>query len=246
MSRARNLTTAAHSRNVEGPQRAVGPTPWYVRAITSISERSSRIRARYQQQSTSGQIAGTADTYATKLQSTWRSGGTHGGRADPITQVQQTPSVMTEWPSTPGGDSAPSMPSNRTRRQDQRPSLAGERRPTYYQRWEPYERHHSTDGPHQHMYAQDFLPVRFAVVPPLKITRMHRPGISLMAGIAQYGTRQTWGQGEASGVLPPVQTTLGAKSRGVRSIRGVLGGAGLNRGSGRERIPAIFTPTSIQ
>jgi hypothetical protein len=245
MSRAGDMTRAAHSRNVEGPQRAAGPTPWYVRAITSISERSNRIRARYQQQSASGQIIGAGgDTYATKLQSTWRSGGTHGGRADPITQTGQTPTVASQWPSSPGGGAAPSMPSQRARRQDQRPSMAGERRPTYYQRWEPYIRHESTMGPRADWYAQDYLPTRFATIPPQKITRMHRPGLSLMAGACQYGTRQTWGQGQSSGVLPPVQTTLGAKSRGVRSIRGVLGG--VNQGSGRERIPAIFTPTSVQ
>jgi hypothetical protein len=223
----------------EGPQRAVGPNPWYVRFFSQLTERSAAVRARYQAQANSGQIIGAGgDTYATKLQSRWHR--PTQPRADPLFQNEQTPSVMGAWPDTPG---AQAHPMSRTLRQDHRPSMAGERRPTYYQRWEPYTRHHSNDGPRDHTYAQDFLPTRFMTVPPLKITRMHRPGISLMAGIAQYGTRQTWGQGETSGVFPPAQVTLGFKSRGVKSIGGVLAP---KQGTGRERIPAIFTPTSIQ
>jgi hypothetical protein len=238
MSKARDLIVES-SRNREGPQRQQGgPTPWYVRFVAVASERSAKIRARYQQQASSGQIVGAgADTYATRLQAGWHRATQP--RNDPITQVEQTPSIMPQWPDQPGYKETPL---DRTFKMDPRPLVPGHMRPMYRPRPENYRRIYSETG----QYAADYLPQRpgFNVVPPMRIPRMHRDGLALMAGACQFGTRQTWGQGESSGVLPPVQMTLGAKSRGVRSIRGVLGG--IRQGSGRERIPGVFTPTSIQ
>jgi hypothetical protein len=226
-----------------------GPTPWMVRFIMFASERTSQIRQRYWSQSNSGQIPGSSDSYANKLQIKWRGGAATGGtRADPIVQNAQIPSVMADWPNRSG--SSPGMQKKAVSRygmDTRNPQLVNGRRPMYVPRYQGGQiRHYSSypiGHPGEDCYAQDYLPTRFSTVPPMKIVRMHRYGTGMMAGGCQFGTRQTWGQGPDSLVISPVNMIPGMKSRQVISVRGMLSP---KQGTGRERIPAIFTPSSIQ
>lgn len=222
----------------------VGPTPWPVRFINALSERSAKIRARYWTQSSSGQIVGTAgeDSYATKLQSQWRSGGARGSRADPITQSAQIPTTMAGWPHRVGATGIADMPLSPYKMDPRDPNLVNGKVPMYLPRYEGGQiRLHSETG----QRAGEYLPTRFSVTPPMRIVRMHRYGTGMMAGAAQFATQQTWGQYNDGGslVVSPVNVLTGMKSRQIRSVRGVLSPKG---GTGRERIPAVFTPQTVQ
>lgn len=220
--------------------RPAGPTPWFVHFINALSERSAKVRARYQRESASGQIPGTADTYATKLESQWRSGGTRGSRADAITQRAQIPTLMAGWPQQVGSGAQSAKPASRYGMDPRNPSLVNGKSPMYLPRHEGGQiRLHSQTG----QTAQDYLPTRFSVVPPMRIVRMKRYATGMMGGSAQFGTRQTWGQGPDCIVISPVNVIPGMRSRGVISARGVIAP---KQGTGRERIPALFTPSSVQ
>ena len=225
-----------------------GPDPWYVRFITALSERSAQIKARYISQSNTGQIPDTGNGYATKLQTQWRRGSASGGtRADPIAQNAQVPTVMASWPQQIGSGFQSAKPRSHYGMDTRDPQLVNGRRPMYVPRYQGGQIRHFSSYPVGHpgadCYAQDYLPTRFSTVPPQKIVRMHRYGTGMMAGIAQFGTRQTWGQGPDCIVISPAQVIVGMKSRQIRSVRGMLSP---KQGTGRERIPAIFTPSSIQ
>lgn len=219
------------------------PEPWPVRFINALSVRGRQVRMRYWAQSNTGQVPGTGDGYADKLQTQWRRGSASGGtRADPIVQNAQIPTQMAAWPHQIGapGHSGPALSNYGM---DSRVSVAGQvngRRPMYLPRFEGGQIRLKTETSQR---AGEYLPTRFSVVPPMRIVRMHRYGTGMMAGSAQFGTRQTWGQGEDCIVVSPVNVITGMKSRGIISARGVLSP---KQGTGRERIPAIFTPASIQ
>lgn len=226
-----------------------GPTPWFVRFIDAISLRSHQVRARYLNQSSTGQIPGApGDSYATKLQAQWRRGSASGGtRDDSIVQNAQIPTTMAGWPQQVGSGFQSARPFSRYGMDTRNPQLPNGRRPMYVPRYEGGQiRHFSSypvGRPGADCYYQDHLPAPFATVPPMKIVRMHRYGTGMMAGSAQFGTRQTWGQGEDCLVISPVNMLPGMKSRQVISVRGLLSP---KQGTGRERIPAIFTPSAIQ
>jgi hypothetical protein len=222
--------------------KAAGPSPWPVRFIEALSERSAQIRARYWSQSNTGQIPGTGDGYADKLQTQWRRGSASGGtRADPIVQNAQIPTTMADWPNSSGSSPGMQKRSVSWYGMDARnPNLVNGRRPMNLPRFEAGQiRLHSETS----QRAGEYLPTRFAVNPPMRIVRMHRYGTGMMAGSQSFGTRQTWGQGEDCIVVAPPQLVKGMKSRGIISARGMLSP---KQGTGRERIPAIFTPSSIQ
>jgi hypothetical protein len=224
--------------------RPVGPTPWPVRFINALSERSASIRARYWNQSSSGQIVGTggADSYATKLQTQWRSGGARGSRADPIVQNAQIPTTMAGWPHHVGGPGNSKMPSSPYKMDPRDPNLVNGKHPMYLPRYEGGQIRLKSETSQR---AGEYLPTRFSVVPPMRIVRMHRYGTGMMGGPSQFGWPQTWGQYNDGGciVISPVNVIAGMPSRGVRSVRGILSPKG---GTGRERIPAVFTPSSVQ
>lgn len=229
---------------------------WTMRLAYALAPTvTEKMAARYRAQSNSGQIV-TGDprrsAYPTRLQAQWRSGGTRGSRADPIYPIAAGPSMYAQppWPHRAGRN----MPTDRVRGMDQRPLYAGDVRPSYLARDERLEQGHSRTGQKcdgllnrngfegtAGVSAGGAASVRRA---PNRIPRMHRPGLALMGGPSQFGTRQTWGQGPQSLVIAPAQLQLNAKSRGVRSVRGSL--APNRAGSGRERIPAIFTPTAVK
>ena len=218
-----------------------GPSPWPVRFINALSERSAQIRARYWTQSNTGQIPGTGDAYADKLQTQWRRGSASGGtRADPIVQIAQIPTRAPAYPGHPGSSGMGSIASSPYGMDSRNPELPNGRHPMYLPRPEGWQiRLHSETS----QRAGEYLPTRFSVVPPMRIVRMHRYGTGMMAGADQFGTRQTWGQGEDCIVISPAQFVKGMKSRGIISTRGMLSPKG---GTGRERIPAVFTPSSVQ
>ncbi len=221
-----------------------GPDPWPVRFINALSERTAKIRARYIAQSNTGQIPGTGDGYADKLQTQWRRGSASGGtRADPIVQNAQIPTVMADWPNRSGASPGMQKRSLSNYGMDGREAIAGipnGRHPMYLPRAEGWQIRTYSDTSQR---AGEYLPTRFSTVPPMRIVRMHRYGTGMMAGSAQFGTRQTWGQGEDCIVISPVNVIVGMKSRGVISARGVMSP---KQGTGRERIPGIFTPGSVQ
>lgn len=222
--------------------RPAGPSPWPIRFINALSERSAKVRARYWTQSNTGQIPGTGDGYADKLQTQWRRGSASGGtRADPITQAAQIPTTMADWPHVAGSSPGLSKKALSPYGMDARnPELPNGRHPMYLPRAEGWQiRLHSETS----QRAGEYLPTRFSVVPPMRIVRMHRYGTGMMAGADQFGTRQTWGQGENSLVVSPAPLVRGMKSRGIISTRGMLSP---KQGTGRERIPAVFTPSSVQ
>jgi hypothetical protein len=218
-----------------------GPSPWPVRFINALSERSTQIRRRYQLQSNTGQIPGTGDGYADKLQTQWRRGSASGGtRADPITQVSQIPTITAAYPHYGVSAGLGSKPNSSYGMDPRDPNLPNGRRPMNLPRFEDGQiRLHSETS----QRAGEYLPTRFSVVPPMRIVRMKRYGTGMMAGSQSFGTRQTWGQGEDCLVISPAQFTKGMKSRGIISVRGVIAPKG---GTGRERIPAVFTPSSVQ
>lgn len=221
------------------------PNPWYVRLLDLASMKSTQLAARFGAQNNSGQIVGdTRDTYSTVLQATWHR--PTQPRADPITQPVQEPFMGRQWPTSPG---SAWTPMDRRFGMDQRPVMVGHMRPTYLPRPEPYDRYSSAvpqyqgpSNPHEEPYYQDYLPVRFDTRIPARITRPHRQGLALMAGVQQHGTRQTWGQWGTSIIMPPVGFTR-VPTQSYRSVAGILS---KKVGTGRERIPAIFTPTSVQ
>jgi hypothetical protein len=223
--------------------RPVGPDPWPVRFINAVSERTAKIRARYMSQSNTGQIPGTGDAYADKLQTQWRRGAASGGtRGDPITQVAQIPTIAPDYPHRVGAYGLGSHPSSAYLMDQRNPALVNGRHPMYLPRYEGGQiRTKSETG----QRAGEYLPTRFSVIPPMRIVRMHRYGTGMMGGPSQFGWPQTWGQYNDGGclVVSPVNVLPGMKSRQIRSVRGVLSPKG---GTGRERIPAVFTPSSIQ
>jgi hypothetical protein len=220
-----------------------GPMPWPVRFINALSERTAKIRARYAAQSNTGQIPNVGgDVYATKLQTQWRRGSASGGtRADPITQVAQIPTTMADWPHVAGSSPGLSKKALSAYGMDKRnPALVNGVKPMFLPRYEGGQiRLKSETG----QRAGEYLPTRFAVVPPMRIVRMHRYGTGMMGGPSQFGWPQTWGQDTGCIVISPANVIVAYKSRGVISARGVLSP---KQGTGRERIPAIFTPSSIQ
>ena len=221
--------------------RPVGPTPWPVRFINAVSERAWKVRMRYWDQSNTGQVPGTGDGYADKLQTQWRRGSASGGtRADPITQTAQIPTTVADYPHRVGAYGLGSHPSTPYLMDPRNPGLVNGRRPMNLPRYEGGQIRLKSETSQR---AGEYLPTRFSVVPPMRIVRMHRYGTGMMAGSQSFGTRQTWGQGEDCLVISPAQLVKGMKSRGVISVRGVIAPKG---GTGRERIPAVFTPSSIQ
>lgn len=221
------------------------PNPWYVRLFMLASVKSAQLANRFAVQNNSGQIVGnTRDTYSTVLQTAWHR--PTQPRADPITQPVQEPTVARQWPGMPGSKM---RPLNTRFGMDARPVQVGHMRPAYLPLEEPYARFSSgvpqyqgPSNPLEEPYHQDYLPVRFDTRIPARITRPHRPGLALMAGVQQHGTRQTWGQWGTSIIMPPVGFTR-VPTQSYRSVAGVLS---KKVGTGRERIPAIFTPTSVQ
>jgi hypothetical protein len=160
----------------------------------------------------------------------------HSRQPGPITQNAQIPSVMGPWPHTPGDYLASSPYGMDVRNTTQ----VNGKRPMFRPRFEGGQvRTYSATS----QRAGEYLPTRFSVVPPMRIVRMHRYGTGMMGGAVQFGTRQTWGQGEDCIVVSPVNVIVGMKSRGIISARGVLSP---KQGTGRERIPALFTPSSVQ
>jgi hypothetical protein len=223
--------------------RPVGPTPWPVRFINALSERTTAIRMRYWSQSNTGQIPGIADGYANKLQTQWRRGSASGGtRADPIVQNAQIPTIAPNYPHHIGAFGLGSHPTSPYLMDPRDPGLVNGRKPMFLPRYEGGQIRLKSETSQR---AGEYLPTRFSVVPPMRIVRMHRYGTGMMGGPSQFGWPQTWGQYQDGGciVISPVQTQLGMKSRQIRSVRGVLSPKG---GTGRERIPAVFTPSSVQ
>jgi hypothetical protein len=221
-----------------------GPNPWPVRFINALSERTTKIRMRYWAQSNTGQVPGTGDGYADKLQTQWRRGSASGGtRADPIVQNAQIPTLMPGYPHHTGAYGMGSRPLSNYGMDMRDPNLVNGR--SHFNGLPRYEggqiRLYSSTG----QRAGEYLPTRFSVVPPMRIVRMHRYGTGMMGGPDQFGWPQTWGQYNDGGclVISPAQFTKGMKSRGIISTRGMLSPKG---GTGRERIPAVFTPSSIQ
>lgn len=221
------------------------PNPWYVRLLNLVSQKSAQMSARYAAQNTSGQIVGDPrNTYVTVLQAQWHRPTQH--HADPIGDVVQQPVDGAQWPTALGSRHTPT---NRTFKMDARPQFVGHMRPAYLPAYEPYDRYSSAGAawqgpgvPSQQPYHQDYLPVRFDTRIPARITRPHRAGLALMGGVQQHGTRQTYGQWGQSIIIPPPGFTR-TPSQAYRSVSGVLA---RNIGTGRERIPAIFTPTQVQ
>jgi hypothetical protein len=223
--------------------RPAGPTPWPVRFINALSERTAQIRMRYWTQSNTGQIPGTGDAYADKLQTQWRRGSASGGtRADPIVQNAQIPTTMAGWPHQIGGPGNSKHPTSPYLMDPRDPGLVNGRHPMYLPRYEGGQIRLKSETSQR---AGEYLPTRFSVVPPMRIVRMHRYGTGMMGGPSQFGWPQTWGQYSDGGclVISPVNVLPGMKSRQIRSVRGVLSPKG---GTGRERIPAVFTPSSVQ
>jgi hypothetical protein len=218
-----------------------GPSPWPVRFIDALSKRSAKVRARYIQQSNTGQVVPTGDDYADKLQTQWRRGAASGGtRADPITQTAQIPTLTAAYPHYGVSAGLGSLPASWYGMDPRNAELPNGRRPMYLPRFQGGQiRLHSETS----QRAGEYLPTRFSTVPPMRIVRMKRYGTGMMAGSAQFGTRQTWGQGPDCLVIAPARVVLGMKSRGVISVRGLLSPKG---GTGRERIPAIFSPSTVQ
>src|SRR5437588_3435418 len=221
------------------------PVPWWARKLGELGGRMTAVRQRYEQQSTSGQIVGavrghTRDDYATRLQAQWRSGGTRGSRADPITEAYAAPPPARQWPGgAPGGAWTPS---DRNRRMDPRPAFLGHMGGAYLPRDEAYTVYGAQFEPRSRRYYSDYLPFRIGPpTMPFRIVRPHRWGLALMAGSEQFGTRQTYGQGPDSLVVAPPQ--FSRTGQGVRSVGGVLAP---KQGTGRERIPAVFNPSSVQ
>src|SRR5437868_11910277 len=94
---------------IKEPGSVARPAPWWARKLGELGGRLTAVRHRYEQQSSSGQIEGAVrsgrrDDYATRLQAQWRSSGTRGSRADPITSMYAPPGPARQWPGgTPGG-----------------------------------------------------------------------------------------------------------------------------------------------
>lgn len=219
------------------------PHPWYVHLINLVSTKSAALAKRYAVDNTSGQIPNRGDM-ATVLQASWHR--PTQPKADPVTQPTLQPSDRSQWPSLPGSRWSPS---NRTFKMDARPVLTGHLRPAYLPLPERYDRFSSAPSQYQgpsiprtNPYSQDYLPTRFDTRIPARITRPHRMGLALMGGVQQHGTRQTWGQWGESIIIPPPGFTR-TPSQSVRSVAGVLSP---RPGTGRERIPAVFTPTQVQ
>lgn len=223
------------------------PDPWYVRLLNLASQKSAQLAARYGAQNTSGQIVGDPhNTYSTVLQAGWHR--PTQPKADPIGNVIQypDPQSLKPWPTNPGSRWTPL---NRTFRMDPRPVCVGQMRPAYLPAPEAYDRYSSANpgfagpaNPRSTPYHQDYLPVRFDTRIPARITRPHRAGLALMGGVMQHGTRQTYGQWGESIIIPPPGFTR-TPSQAYRSASGVLS---RKTGTGRERIPAIFTPSQVQ
>lgn len=226
------------------------PTPFVIRLAELVSTKVNALRQRYESTNTSGQIADvTGDPYDVKLQAQWHR--PTQPNAGPITQpIQRPPAEQRAYPGEPGSRHAPT---SRIYGMDERSEVLGHARPAFlpgsYLRAgvaEPYERFASTNAPKAHWYRQDFLPVRIDDrTPPVRLVRPHRAGLSLMGGQNQFGTRQTWGQGGGSIVIAPPAFTR-TVTQGVRSVGGAAAKNRCRVGTGRERIPAVFTPTSVQ
>lgn len=232
--------------------------PWHIRLLAAIAPVYTQKLARQMMlHSTSSVIEGVSKSpYEQKLASQWRSGGTRGGRADPITNtvINGRDIQAASWTHRAGGNGNASAPMDRRRGLDRRPNnIPGmSRRPFYMPRDEQLEQIHSATG-QRCDDTRDTLSwgaSAYSAGPnhsgraPARIPRMHRPGLALMAGPHQFGTMQTWGSNEKNIVMSPRDLQVGMKSRGIRSVRGVL--FGNKQGSGLERIPAIFTPTSVK
>jgi hypothetical protein len=152
------------------------------------------------------------------------------------------PTVAPDWPHHIGAYGLGSHPTSPYLMDPRDPGLVNGRKPMFLPRYEGGQIRLKSETSQR---AGEYLPTRFSVVPPMRIVRMHRYGTGMMGGPSQFGWPQTWGQYQDGGciVISPVQTQLGMKSRQIRSVRGVLSPKG---GTGRERIPAVFTPSSVQ
>jgi hypothetical protein len=224
---------------------------WTIRLISALAPTlTEKLAQQYRQTSNSGQLTPNRRShYETKLQSQWRSGGTRGSRDDPIYPVIASGSAAGQppWPHTAGRN----MPADRRRGLDRAPATMGSRSRFYMPNDERLEQGHSVTGQkcddlHNPSGFAGTVGVSAGAargVGPTRIPRMHRPGLALMGGPSQSGTRQTWGQGPDSLVIAPVQLQARQQTRGVRSVSGSLSP---RSGTGRERIPAIFTPTSVK
>ena len=217
--------------------------PWWLRLIKVASPTVSQaVRQRYMRDSASGQIPGTDDVTATKLQSQWRSAGTRQPHANPLSPLTARPQPMEAYPDQPGSRH---NALSQTVRKDKRPQSITPR-PAFYEdpRWNHFLRLRSSTGNPR----EDGLPATESVwpnfTPPQRITRLHRPGLTLMAGPSQYGETQNWSTVGGIVIAPPPASLSRQNNRNsARSIQGVLA---QRSGTGRNRIPAVFTPRQVQ
>ena len=229
-----------YNQNQGVPNGVPMPQHWIVRLLSVISPTRAAAGARYAAQSNSAQVAGVpGDTYATKLQARWRASGARGARADSLYPVSQRPTTMDAWPGQPGSRW---HPMSQTTRKDARPARITPR-PAYPEdaRYTPQALLHSaTCNPAMDLPLTETM---WPSTPPARIVHRHRLGLALMAGAQQRGTRQNWGMGPQQIVIAPPPFSLASASRGVISVRGSLAKRG---GTGRNRIPAVFTPRQAQ
>ncbi len=218
--------------------------PWWLRLLKVASPTMAQaVAARYAQDSASGQIPRTGDdTYATKIQSQWRSGGARGGHANPLHPLGAQPNVGEQWPGEPGGRW---VPTSRIFRRDPRPASITPR-PAFGidPRYNAPIRLSSATGNTR----DDGLPATMAIWPnmtrPTRIVRQHRLGLTMMAGPSQRGQHQTWSdQGGIVIAPPPAGLSRQSNKNNARAIQGILA---RNIGTGRNRIPAVFTPKQAQ
>lgn len=230
-----------YNQNQGVPNGLPMPQSWVVRLLSVVSPtRAAAVGARYAAQSNSAQIIGVpGDGYATKLQSNWRSAATRNPRADSPYPISQRPTVMDAWPGQPGSRW---FPMSQSTRKDRRPANITPR-PQYAEdaRFTPGALLHSSTGnPAMDLPLTDTM---WPSTPPARIVHRHQLGLALMAGTQQRGTRQNWGMGPQQIVIAPPPLSLASASRGVISVRGSLAKRG---GTGRNRIPAVFTPRQAQ
>lgn len=77
-------------------------------------------------------------------------------------------------------------------------------------------------------------------VPPLRIVRQFRPGLSHMAGFSQHGMPQTWGGYGAAFLPPPVRVGP------IQKIRNIGGAYGFGRpSSSTSHVPSVLVPKTV-
>jgi hypothetical protein len=189
---------------------------------------------RYEAQSTSSNV-GAGDprsTYQTKLQSGW----TAGLRSDAIfpTARASTLASAPNWPQ--GTPTGPPLSRSGRDRPHATPEASS---PVWMPGQDGYRQTHSRNDRHRSDYTGyrglDHGPA------PFRVPLVRRGGLELMAGVSQHGFYQTsGGLGGNKIISPPVWSDV---TRGTRSASGIKGRV---QGSGREHLPAVFTPKEVR